>query len=95
MAYKAWFWNYVIIKQEERGNMEVRLIKCNNALCLKLPKEIAEAVNIKENDIVDIQVIDNKLVILPKQTLEDMLSKINDDNLHNSIDFGTAGKELW
>jgi len=74
--------------------MEVRLIKCNNALCLKLPKEIAEAIGLKENDIVDIQIIDNKLVILPKQTLKDMLSKIDDDNLHNSIDFGTAGKEL-
>jgi len=74
--------------------MEMRLIECDNALCIELPKEIAEAISLKENDIVDVQVIDKKLVILPKQTLEDMLSKINDDNLHNSIDFGTAGKEL-
>jgi len=74
--------------------MEVKVTKWGNSLGIRLNKELAEAISIKENDIVDIQVIDNKLVILPKQTLKDMLSKIDDDNLHNSVDFGTAGKEL-
>ena len=74
--------------------MEVKVTKWGNSLGIRLNKEIAEAISLKEDDIVDIQVIDNKLVILPKQTLDDMLSKISKDNLHNEVDFGTAGKEM-
>ncbi len=74
--------------------MEVKVTKWGNSLGIRLNKELAEAISIKENDIVDIQVIDNKLVILPKQNLNDMLSQITKDNLHNEIDFGTAGKEI-
>jgi len=73
--------------------MEVKIKKWGNSLGIRLNKEIAKSLSLKENDIIDIQVIDNKLVILPKQSLEDILSKINDNNLHNSIDFGSAGKE--
>ena len=74
--------------------MEVKVKKWGNSLGIRLNKEITEAINLKEDDILDIQVIDNKLVILPKQTLNDMLSKINKNNLHSEIDLGTAGKEL-
>jgi len=74
--------------------MEVKVTKWGNSLGIRLNKEIAEAIHLKENDIVELEVIDNKLVILPKQTLEDMLSKINENNLHNEIDFGTTGKEM-
>jgi len=74
--------------------MEVKVTKWGNSLGIRLNKEIAEAINLKENDIVELEVIDNKLVILPKQTLEDMLSKINENNLHNEVDFGTIGKEM-
>ena len=74
--------------------MEVKVTKWGNSLGIRLNKELAETINLKENDIVDIQVIDNKLVILPKQSLDDMLAKINEDNLHNEVDFGTAGKEI-
>ena len=74
--------------------MEVKVTKWGNSLGISLNKEFAETINLKENDIVDIQVIDNKLVILPKQSLDDMLAKISEDNLHNEVDFGTAGKEM-
>ena len=74
--------------------MEVKVKKWGNSLGIRLNKEITEAINLKEDDILDIQVIDNKLVILPKQTLNDMLSKINKTNLHSEIDLGTTGKEL-
>jgi antitoxin MazE len=74
--------------------MEVKITKWGNSLGIRLNKELAEAISLKENDVVDIQVIDNKLVILPKQSLDDMLSQITDDNLHSEIDFGTAVKEI-
>ena len=74
--------------------MEVKVTKWGNSLGIRLNKELAETINLKENDIVDIQVIDNKLVIFPKQSLDDMLAKISEDNLHNEVDFGTAGKEM-
>jgi len=74
--------------------MEVKVTKWGNSLGIRLNKEFAEAIRLKENDIVNIEIIDNKLVILPKQSLEDMLSKINADNLHNEIDFGIDGKEM-
>ncbi len=74
--------------------MEVKVTKWGNSLGIRLNKEITKALSLKENDIVDIQIIDNKLVILPKQSLEEMLLKINKDNLHKEIDFATAGKEM-
>ena len=74
--------------------MEVKVTKWGNSLGVRINKELAEAIKLKENDIVDVQVIDNKLVILPKQSLENMLSQINEDNIHREIDFGNCGKEL-
>ena len=46
--------------------MEVKITKWGNSLEIRLNKELAEAIILKENDVVDIQVIDNKLVILLK-----------------------------
>ena len=46
--------------------MEVKITKWGNSLGIRLNKELAEAIILKENDVVDIQVIDNKLVILLK-----------------------------
>ena len=74
--------------------MEVKVTKWGNSLGIRINKELAEAIRLKENDLVDIQVIDNKLVILPKQSLEDMLSQIDENNLHKEVDFGNYGKEL-
>lgn len=80
--------------------MSTTVQKWGNSLGIRIPKIYANKLKIKRGDLVNIEVEDEKLVIKPehgkKHGLKDLVSKINDDNVHNAIDFGTpAGKEIW
>ena len=54
-----------------------------------------------ENDsLVEISIIDGKIVITPVPgpdwTLEELLAGINKDNLHHEVETGSAvGNEIW
>jgi len=59
---------------------------------------IACGLSLKEDSFVDISGVGQEIVIKPvkKNNLAEMLSKINDQNIHDEIDTGGAvGKEAW
>ncbi|NQT96266.1 MAG: AbrB/MazE/SpoVT family DNA-binding domain-containing protein [Candidatus Marinimicrobia bacterium] len=79
--------------------MRVRIQKWGNSLALRIPKAFAKETHIENNTVVDLSLDNDHLIISPINELEDyslsaMLSEIDDDNLHEAIDFGLpAGEE--
>ncbi len=76
--------------------MEQTLKKWGNSLALRLPKRIAEELNLKEGSKVDIKIEGGKIVIVPKKELKELLESIKPDNLHKETDWGQReGNEIW
>ena len=78
--------------------MEAKIQKWGNSLGIRIPIGITKELSLKNGSIVDIAESENQIVIKPvkKRTLEDLLSKVTDDNVHDEFDFGKPlGKEVW
>lgn len=79
--------------------MKTKISKWGNSVALRIPKSFAQQVNLKEGTPVDLKIEKDQLVISPqkqKHNLKTLLSEVNEDNLHEEIDFGEPeGKEVW
>jgi antitoxin MazE len=80
--------------------MKTRIQKWGNSLALRIPKAFAAETNLKQNSTVDISLVEGKIVVSqasePAYSLESLLSRVTDENLHSEVDFGPpAGKEIW
>jgi antitoxin MazE len=80
--------------------MNLRIKKWGNSLALRIPKKLAELSHISEDSKVEVEIRDRQLILKPivnkKETLEDLLSRVTPENLHEMISYGgPAGKEIW
>ena len=80
--------------------MHTKIQKWGNSLALRIPKVFADLVKIRKGSDVDISVDDGKLLISviseEEYSLEDFLSKIDENNIHEEITFGdSVGREVW
>ncbi len=77
--------------------MEVVIKKWGNSLGVRIPKMIANDLNLKDGAAVDIKDLNGQIIISPKQyNLQDMLKHIDASNIHNEIDTGkSVGNESW
>lgn len=80
--------------------MKARIQKWGNSLALRIPKSFASEAGLKKETSIELSVSDGKLIITPlvesRVTLKQLLSKINNDNLHHAVDTGKAvGNEAW
>lgn len=80
--------------------MQTQVKKWGNSLALRIPKSLAEQLDMKTDTEVEIVVEDGQLVIKPlpepELTLEALLSQITAENLHEEVETGTAvGGEVW
>lgn len=80
--------------------MKAQIQKWGNSLALRIPKVFAEEANLEQNSIVEISLVDGKLMVVPvvpsQWTLDELLSGVTKDNIHRAIDTGFAtGKEAW
>jgi len=71
-----------------------------NSLALRIPKYIANKININNGSDVDVLLEEEKIIITPikekQELLKEMLSKINNDNIHSEEKFGDpVGGEIW
>jgi len=77
--------------------MEAKIQKWGNSLGIRIPNGIAKELLLKNGSIVDISENSNQIVIKPKKkkTLDDLLSLVTDENIHEEFDFGgPVGKEI-
>jgi antitoxin MazE len=73
--------------------MHVRVRKWGNSLAVRIPKSLAEDVEVKEGTVLNLAVSEGKLVATAvkkkRLSLEQLLAKVNTKNLHDEIDFGS------
>ncbi|EQA06977.1 antitoxin MazE domain protein [Glaesserella parasuis H465] len=78
--------------------MQVAVKKWGNSVGIRIPALLSNSLKLQAESLVDIQEVDGRLIIepiKPKYNLEQLLSGITEDNLHNEVDFGKpVGKEM-
>ena len=80
--------------------MHVRVRKWGNSLAVRIPKPLAEDVEVKEGTVLNLAVSKGRVVATPVQkkkiSLKQLLAKVNKRNLHEEVDFGSpVGREAW
>jgi antitoxin MazE len=78
--------------------MEAMVQKWGNSLGIRIPNLIVREFSLKNGSVVNINDNGNEIVIKPikKSSLSEMLDKIDDQNLHEEVDWGKpVGKEIW
>jgi antitoxin MazE len=80
--------------------MKTRIQKWGNSLALRIPKSFALETGLDQDVIVDVALVDGKLIVTPLQsasfTLEQLLAGVTDQNRHAEYDTGEAlGTEVW
>ena len=74
--------------------MEVTLNKWGNSMGIRIPNSLIQQLDLKENMLLKINAIKNKLVIEKKEkSIESLCEKITDKNLNIYNDFSSIGKE--
>ena len=74
--------------------------KWGNSLAVRLPQSLLAQLDLKENGEVEIGIDEGRLIISPvrkpKYTLDELLTKVTPDSLHEEIEFGAPrGKEVF
>ena len=80
--------------------MRTKIQKWGNSLGLRIPKSFAEEAQLHAGSPVDLSLDDGRLIVrrsrVPSYRLEDLLSKVTKDNLHEEVPTGEAvGREAW
>ena len=80
--------------------MEARLQKWGNSDGIRIPSGILKALNLKTNDSINLEQVDDKIVISKmkkkKISLEERFKEYNGENLAKDFSWDDAkGKEIW
>lgn len=77
--------------------MQTIVQKWGNSLGIRIPAVYAREFDLRNGSAVDIIDNDGSLVIVPrKQTLENLLSQVTEENSHAPVESGASvGKEEW
>jgi antitoxin MazE len=77
----------------------VRIKKWGNSYALRIPKNLADDLELKLDSSVEIKHEQGKIVVTPirkEYTLDEFVAQITSENLHGEIDPGNAiGNEAW
>ena len=78
-------------------DLRIKLNKWGNSLGIRIPKAYIDELDLKENSEMIMKVKKDKIILeKPDDDFEDLISKITDENKHQSVDWGNAvGKEVW
>jgi len=77
--------------------MQTVVQKWGNSLGIRIPSMYVKEFNLKNGNSVDIIEENGKIVIVPpKKTLQEMLSRVTNENIHSPIETGSSlGNEEW
>ena len=80
--------------------MEARLQKWGNSVGVRIPHNLLKELNIKVNDLINLELLENKIVITkqvnPKISLAERFKEYHGDNLAKEFTWDEArGKEIW
>ncbi len=80
--------------------MLTKVQKWGNSLAVRIPKAFAEELGLHNNAVVEMALVEGKLVVQPAAprlwTLEDLLAQVTPENIHEEIESGeSVGREAW
>jgi antitoxin MazE len=80
--------------------MRAVIRKWGNSAAVRIPAAVMEAAELAVNEPVEVREQEGRVVLEPVRRksydLRKLIAGINDDNLHEPVDFGQAeGKEVW
>jgi len=80
--------------------MKSHIQKWGNSLSIRIPKAFANEVGLRQDDVVELSLIEGRLIITPASkspfSLDELLIGITADNVHGEVDMGLAeGLEVW
>ena len=80
--------------------MKTTIQKWGNSLAVRIPRLLAAETGLKQNSLVELSMVEGKLVINPHLSpclhLEALVSAITPENLHAETNTGKpAGREAW
>ena len=79
--------------------MNGKVSRWGNSLGIRIPKHLAQALQLQEGDEIEISQEDNKLILTPQKkqyTLDQLLDGMGEEHLHSEVDWGEPmGKEQW
>lgn len=78
--------------------MTVSVKKWGNSLALRIPKDVAQSLQIENESLLELHIKDGVMIVEPARDtlLESLVSGITSENLHAEIDSGEAtGHEEW
>ena len=88
------YFDYIEDLIERNYFMEATLNKWGNSMGIRIPNSLIQQLDLKENMLLKINAIKNKLVIEKKEkSIESLCEKITDENLNVYNDFSSIGKE--
>jgi antitoxin MazE len=77
----------------------VQIVGWGNSQALRIPREMLDALHVREGDEVEMVVKNGRLTVQPvspKLTLESLVAAITPENRHKEIDWGKpVGNEVW
>jgi len=78
--------------------MKTVIKKWGNSLGIRIPNFIVKEFSLKDGSSIEIEEKENQIIIYPdnKLKLNDLLKKIDKDNIHTEIETGDPiGNEIW
>jgi antitoxin MazE len=80
--------------------VQTRVQKWGNSLGVRIPRGLAEEVGLGAGSEVSLSAKDGEIVVKPsvpaRLSLDDLLAEVSEENLHSSIDTGSAvGTEIF
>ena len=80
--------------------MLTRVQKWGNSLAVRIPKPFANEIGLEQDTPVEMSLVGGKLVVKPVRepalSLDQLLARVTEDNLHREVDTGPAvGNEVW
>ena len=80
--------------------MRTRIEKWGDGLALPIPQSFADQTGLSLDTIVDISVVDGRILIEPRsrqrRTLAELVAGITEKNRHSEVDTGpSVGAEAW
>ena len=80
--------------------MELKLQRWGNSDGIRIPSTILKTLNLKTNDSINLEQVEDKIIITKKIpskiSLEEKFAQYNSDNLAKDFNWDNArGKEIW
>lgn len=81
--------------------MTTKVQKWGNSLAVRLPRHVAEDVDLGEGSVVNVAVRDRQIIICTtekrrKYSLGELVKGITPKNIHGEAEWGNSlGKEVW